>query len=75
MVIIGVVGRGAGGCSSWQSKCISFDAKEETAASNNWIGCNFTLFRGHTFIKSTKNGQLYDTQPTPSAKMNNRSFV
>ena len=25
------------------------DVEEKTTASNDWIGCNFKLFRGHTF--------------------------
>ena len=56
------------------------DVEEETTASNDWIGCNFKPFRGHTFMTVTKNDQFCDPPmpcvPLPSCpKINNRSFV
>ena len=73
-----ISGEGEEGARGWflrQLKSIWLEVKEETIASNNWVGCNFKPFRGHTFMTSTKNDQLRDPQLPPSAKLNNRSFV
>ena len=51
------MGEGDGGCypCSQNVACMHvsawwLDVEEKTAASNDWIGCNFKPFRGHTFM-------------------------
>ena len=49
-------GGGTGSC-SLQGQNVSgllLEAVEETADSNDCIGCNFKLLRGHTFMTTTK---------------------
>ena len=51
------------------------DVEEETTAANNWVGCNFKPFRDHIFLTLTETDQFCNPPPSPSTKMNNRSFV
>ena len=70
-----VSGGVTGGCSlcSEDISGLWLDVEEETAASNDWIGCNFKPIKGHTFMTATKNDQFCEPPPL-SAKFNNMSF-
>ena len=58
-------GAGVVGCMFTVAVAVSIwiDVEEETATSNNWIGCNFKPFRGQTFMTITKNNESCDPQP------------
>ena len=66
------MGGGAGGCylRSQNVYGLWLDVEEESTVYNDWIGCNFKPFGGHTFIKTTKNDQFCDSLLPPSAKIN-----
>ena len=57
----GWVGKGAGGTVVYASQNVSglcLVVEKETTTSNNWTGCNYKVFRSHTFMTATKNDQL-----------------
>ena len=53
------------GLFSTQSKCFWLVVEEETTASNNWNGCNFKPFMGHTFVMFTKMNSFATQSPVP----------
>ena len=58
MVEAGLGDEGAESCSLRNQNVSSLWLdSEETTASNDWIGCNFIPFMGHTFLTATKNNQ------------------
>ena len=72
----GVIGRGgAGGCSLCSKNVSDLwdDVEEETAASKDWIGCNFKPLSGRTFMTATKSEQFCD--PTFSICKNEPSLA